>query len=390
VDDPRVIDLAVKDAERDDAVSLLDLLITLAERWKLLLFGSLGAGLLALGLAFAITPTYTATTTFVPPQQQVNDASSLLTSRSLIANMAGLAGAATPSERYVALMESVTVADRIIDRFGLMNVYGAEYKLDARKRLARSVYISIGKKDGLITVDVDDESPRRAADIATAFVAELRQLVSRIAVTEAQQRRQFFEQQLRQTQENLLHAQQALQASGFSQGAVKAEPRAAADGYARLLAEIAVAEVRLTTLRSSLSDDAAEVQQQRHALDALRGQLARMERSQVPREGADFVDKYREFKYQETLFDVFARQYELARVDESGEGALLQVVDVAPPPELKSAPKRAFLAVSVTALTAIVLALYLLVRRAWLTSLADEANRDRVSKLRDAFSFRHR
>jgi uncharacterized protein involved in exopolysaccharide biosynthesis len=373
----------------EDSVSLLELAVPLAERWKLLTLGPIAAGLLAYGIAFLIPPTYTATTTFLPPQQQQGAANSLLSS---LGSLAGLAGGAanlrTPADQYVALMQSATVSDRIVDQFKLMEVYEAKYRVDARKALTNNVHFNVGKKDGLITIEVDDKSPQRAADMANRFVDELRRMTDTIAVSEAQQRRKFFEQQLRQTQEKLVQAQQALQASGFTQGALKAEPKSAAEGYARLKAEVTAAEVRLQTLRGTLSDAAPEVQQQQSALAALRGQLARLEQTADARGGPDYVSKYREFKYQETLFDLFAKQYELARVDESREGALIQVVDAASPPEKKSKPKRAVIALAATLLSGVALAGFVLMRRSWRAAAQDPVNASRMARLRQALGGR--
>jgi uncharacterized protein involved in exopolysaccharide biosynthesis len=252
----------------------------------------------------------------------------------------------------------------------LMQEYEAKLRMHARKTLSGNVRITVGKKDGLITVEVDDKSPQRAADLANQYVDELRYMTSTIAVSEAQQRRVFFEHQLQQTKDKLTAAQQALQASGFGQGAIKAEPKAAAEGYARLRAEVTAAEVRLQGTRGSLADDAPEVRQQQATLTALRSQLARLEQASNVSGGPDYVSKYREFKYQETLFDLFARQYELARVDESREGALIQVVDRAAPPEWKSKPKRAITAIVAALATALLLIVAVVARHSWQQRLA--------------------
>ena len=156
-----------------------------------------------------------------------------------------------------------------------------------------------------------------------------------------------------------------MQASGFNQGALNAEPRAAADGYARLLAQATAAEVRLQVMRGSLADAAPEVRQQQATLAALRAQLGRIESTaQQPSSGPGYIGTYREFKYRETLFELFARQYELARVDESREGPLVQVVDPALPPERRSAPRRTLIALGSVASSAFLLLLYVLVRQA--------------------------
>jgi uncharacterized protein involved in exopolysaccharide biosynthesis len=370
-------------------LSLFDLALPLVESWKLLVFGPVVAGLTALTIATYTPPTFTAKTTFVPPQQQQSTAASVLSSLGPLAGLAAGSGLQTPSDQYVSLMRSVSVSDRIIDAFGLMEQYKTKFRVDARKLLGENARFAIGKKDGLITVEVDDLSPQRAADMANAYVDELRRMTESIALTEAQQRRKFFEGQLQQTKEKLVLAQQALQASGLTEGALKAEPKSAAETYARLRAEIAATEVRLSTLRRSLTDSAPEIQQQQGALETLRRQLAQYEKTTTVQGGPDYIGKYREFKYQETLFDLLARQYELARVDESREGTLIQVVDRATPPEMKSKPRRGAITIITTLVAAALLVGFVLVRRSWRESLAEPANSDRVARLRARFS-RHR
>ena len=342
-------------------IGLWELLQILGEHWKLIVAGTLLAGVGAFGIASLITPTFTARTTLLPPQQQQSAASAAL---SQLGALGGLAGGAvkSPAEQYVALLESVTVADRIIDAYKLLEVYDEKYRQDARKELKSNVRIAAGKKDGMLSIEVDDHDPKRAAAMANSYVEGLRQLTSTLAVSEAQQRRVFFEQQLEQTKDKLTKAQVALQSSGFSQGALKAEPKAAAEGYARLRAEATGAEVRLQSMRRMLAEGAPELLQQQATLAALRDQLARVEQRDTAGNDSGYVGKYREFKYQETLFELFARQYELARVDESREGGLIQVVDVATPPERKSKPTRSLIALAAALFFGLALSGFAIVR----------------------------
>lgn len=378
-------------ALRDDeeGKGLLDLLVPLVSHRRLIIGGSLLAGLIAAGVTFIIPPTFTARASFLTPQQQGSAAASALANLGALAGLAGAsAGVKTPGDQYVALMQSRTVADRIIDKFHLMQVYEAKYRESARKALEKNMRVTLGKKDGLISVEVDDEDPQRAAQMTNRLIDELRALTDTLALTEAQQRRVFFETQLKQTRDNLAKAQQALQASGINVGALRAEPKAAAEGYARLQAELTAAEVRLQTLRRSLADGAPEVQQQHAVAAALRTKLAQLE---VPREAnadADYIGKYREFKYQETLFELFSRQYESARLDESRDGALIQIVDPAQPPERRSKPKRALTALGTTAATFVLLAIFVLLRASWRESMASEENAAKVQRLRDALGKR--
>lgn len=351
--------------ESDSApeTSLFDLIGILARHWKLLVGGSLAAGVAAFGIASLIPPTFTARTTLLPPQPQQSSAAIALSQLGALSGIAGgSAGIKTGGEQYVSLMQSVTVSDRIIDELKLMEVYRAKYRVDARRALEGAVRITAGKKDGFLAVEVDDNDPQRAADIANAYVRSLRHMTNTLAVTEAQQRRAFFEEQLQQAKSKLIQAQVALQASGFNEGALKAEPKAAAEGYARLRAEVTSTEVRLQTMRRILAEDSPELQQLQATLAALRQQVSRAEQKENRSGDSDYISRFREFKYQETLFELFARQYELARVDESREGGLIQVVDVATPPERKSKPKRGIIALVTAALAGAALGAFTLLR----------------------------
>ena len=333
----------------EQELTLAAVLSALRARLRLLLIVPLAAGLIALGVTSVISPTFTASATFLPPQQAPSNAASALASLGSLASLAGgAAGVGSVGERYVALLRSVAVTDSIINRFGLIEVYEKDFRIDARRTLGGNVRIVLGKKDGLINIEVDDHDPKRAAAMANQHVIELQRVTASLAVTEAQQRRMFFEGQLQRSRDRLAVAQTALQNTGFNAGALKTEPKAAAEAYARLKAEATATEVRLETLRGNFADGTPEVRQQQRTLAALRDQLAQAEQISTSSNTADYVSKYREFKYQETLFELYARQFELARADESREGALIQVIDPATPPEKKSGPKRALIAVTTT------------------------------------------
>jgi uncharacterized protein involved in exopolysaccharide biosynthesis len=207
----------------DASLSFLDLLLPLVSNLRSLLIAPIATGLLALGATYLVAPTYTATTSFLLPQQQQSAAASALASLGALTGLPS-GGSRTMADQFVALMQSTTVSDRVIEKAELLSVYEVDFKADARRLLASSVRISVGKKDGLVSVEVDDKSAQRAAAIANHYVDELRRLTSALAVTEAQQRRKFFEGQLQQTRDKLAQAQTALQASGFSQGALQPRP----------------------------------------------------------------------------------------------------------------------------------------------------------------------
>jgi uncharacterized protein involved in exopolysaccharide biosynthesis len=169
-----------------------------------------------------------------------------------------------------------------------------------------------------------------------------------------------FQKQLEQTRVLLGAAQDKLTAAGFNSGTLKAEPKATAEAFARVKAEIAANDIRLQTALRTLTEQAVEVQQLRAANNELQVQLRRFEK---PMQGStqqdqDYVLAYREVKYQEAMFDIYARQFELARLDEAKEGALFQLVDKATPPERRSAPQRTKIALSAMLLAVLAFSMF--------------------------------
>jgi uncharacterized protein involved in exopolysaccharide biosynthesis len=375
-------------SEEGDEISFLDLLVLLADNGKLLIFGPIFAGLLALGITFVIPPTFTATTRVLPPLQQQSGAAMLA---SQLGGLAGIAGAAglnikNPADTYVALIKSRTVADKLIDRFGLLAVYREELRQDARKELENSTKVTAGK-DGLITIEVDDKDAKRAADLANAYVQELWNLSASLAITEAQQRRVFFEKQLFETQKNLKKAEAALAEVGAGVSLINSAPQALVEGIARLKAQVTSQEVRLATLRGSLTEENPQFKLAERELASLRSQLSQAERHQPGKggQGADYLNRFRDFKYQETLFDLMAKQYEMARLDEAREGAVIQIVDAAVVPERKSRPKRALIAVLTAFVCGFAIILYVFVRESLQNAAKDESSLEKMRLVRAGF-----
>jgi uncharacterized protein involved in exopolysaccharide biosynthesis len=365
--------------------NLLDILQILAENLRLLILGPLLIGITALGVSFLIPPTFTASTSFLPPQQQ----SSVFSMLQSLGSFSGLAGAAAglknPSDQYVSFLKSRTVQDVLIDRFKLMERYDKEYGQEARKLLEKNSKIVAGK-DNIISVEFDDKDPKFAANVANGYVEELGSMLNRMAITEAQQRRVFFEKQLVSSKDNLIKAEQSLAASGVSVAMLNANPTTALEGPARLRAQVTAQEVKLAAMRSYLTDAAPEFRQAQAELNALRKQLASVEQEQPTGNGGnnDYIAKYREFKYQETLFDLFSKQYEVAKIDESRQGALIQVIDQAMPPELKSKPKKAFIAIGAVFISGFLLLVFVFIRHALYHPNRDVATAVRIARLRDA------
>lgn len=320
---------------------MADIFQVLLERRRLLAAATIAFAAIGAGISLLITPTFTAKASFLSPQQQGATSAALAALGGLAGGLAGAAGGLkTPSDQYVSLMESVRITDAIIDRFKLMEVYGVKFRDDARSTIAKKAKFSPSKKDSFIYVEVEDESPTRAAAMANSYIEELQRLTSSIALTEAQQRRMFFEQQLAQTKAQLTKMQAALGSAGFDAGAMSADAKATGDLYAKAKASVNSAQIELDSLRRSRTENAPEVLRQRTIVEGLSAQLRQLERPTGKDSSAAYVSTYRDYKYQEMLLEINAKQFEAAKMDEAREGALIQVIDVAQPPERRSKPKR--------------------------------------------------
>ena len=297
-----------------------------------------------------------------------------------------IAGIKNPADQYAAMLKSVTIADALASQFKLAERYDEQYREEIRKQLAKNTTVLVGVKDGLINIEVDDYDAQTSADIANAYVLELRKLLNRVALTEAQQRRIFYERMVDEAKSNMVKAENALKASGVDKEALKASPMAALEGVARLKAQISVQEVRMAAMRGYLAEGAPEFQQALTELAALRRQMLHAEKSDGPTQSSsDYVARFREFKYQEALFALYMRQLEMARVDEGREGAVIQVIDTAQKPERKSKPKNALVAVLSTLGGAMLLLLFVFSRSAMRSAAQDPAYAAKLRQLRQTW-----
>src|SRR6266480_3813305 len=350
----------LKDAPADrpanDEVSLLDLLIVLAKHKRIVLGIPLVVAIAAAIVSLLMPNIYTGTTRILPPQQSASAATALLNQLGGAAGvLAGATGGAlgirNPNDLYVGMIRSRTVADNLVGRFDLNKVYDQKLQSSTRNTLQSNTTIAAGR-DGIITIDVDDKDPKRAADLANAYVDELMKLTKVLAVTEASQRRLFFERQLLQAKDNLtaaeMAARQGLQKGGLAQ--VDAQGRSMIEVTARLRAQISAKEVQIGSMRTFAAEGNPELQRTQQELEALRRELARVEGSSPiaalgkgeasGSSGLDNLGRLRDVKYYEFLYELLAKQYELAKIDEAKDATVIQVMDKAIEPDRKSKPMR--------------------------------------------------
>jgi len=351
--------------ERDnDEINLLDLLIVLLKRKRLILGITFISALITAIVSLIMPPVYRAETSLLPPQPSSSMALQALSQ--LAGGAAGIGaevlGIKTPADLYAGLLKSNTVLDRIIDRFKLMELYDKEYRIDARKALLDNIEVNVDKKSNIITLSVEDKDPVRAAQMANAFVEELKALTKGLAITEASQRRLFFEEQLKDTRLALIKAEEDLKKFQEKTGAIKVEEQAKAviEGIATLRAQIAAKEVEIKVMKTYSTPYNPDLQRAEEALRAMKAELQKLEAKEgknpdplmptgrMPEVGMEYLRKLRELKFNETLYDLLLKGYETARLDEARDAVVIQVVDKAIPPDKRAKPKRTLMVLVAT------------------------------------------
>ena len=340
----------------NDRINLIDSLKILL-KWKKFILGvTFSFAALTAVVSLVLPQIYRAETSILPPQP-----SSSIMSVPLMGQYGGfglegvLPGMKTTNDLYIGLLKSRFVLDRIVDRFDLLNAYKAKYREDARSMLMNALDVDNDKKSSIISIRVEHRDPKTAADMANAFVDELKNITQDIAVTEASQRRLFFEEQLKSIKISLVKAEESLKGFQEKTGAIeiKEQTKAVIESIAHLRAQIAAKEVQRKVLMTYATNRNPDLQKTDEELRGMKEQLLKLEgregsgpdplmsTGRMPATGTDYLRRLRDLKYQETLFELLAKQYEKAKIDEARDATIIQVIDKAIPPEKRAKPKRA-------------------------------------------------
>lgn len=335
-------------------LNLMDVLVALRRGWKFILWSAAGVAALTTIIVFLIPNKYTATTVLLPPTQSNSMSSVLMGQLGGSSTLASLAGASlgikNPGDMYVSLFRSRTVEDALIQNFGLMARYREKTMVDARKALEDRTSVILGVKDGLIRITVTDRDPRFAAQLANSYVDEFRKHSDTLAITEASQRRAFFQQQLLEANENLVKAEEAMKETQQATGVLQldSQARALIESAAVLRAQVTAKEVEIQSMRSYATESNPQYLLAEQQLDALKVQLAKIagsgsdfaiSKSNLSGAGISYLNSLRDVRYYETVEGLLARQFEAAKLDEARQGSI-QVSDTAVPPDKKSSPHR--------------------------------------------------
>jgi tyrosine-protein kinase Etk/Wzc len=340
---------AAQDTAQDDQLSAFDVLIVLAKH-KLLIGGlAVLATIAGVVHALLLPDIYTAATKLLPPQQSQSASSAMMSQFGVFGGLIGGASVKTSTDLYIGLLKSRTVGDSMVRRFDLMQSFGAKLPSQARLQLVgRSNFIA--GKDGFITIEVDDGDPKRAAELANGYVDELMKLTQGLAVTDASQRRLFFERQFQQARDNLAKAETRAREGLDRGGLVKVDEQGKTmiETTGRLRGQITVKEVQIGAMRSFAAERNPELIRAEQELEVLKRELSKIEGDGGVRiggagprgSGMDNLRLLRDVKYYEVIYELLAKQFEMAKIEEARDSAVVQVLDPAVPPDDRSKPQR--------------------------------------------------
>jgi capsule polysaccharide export protein KpsE/RkpR len=391
-------------------VSLHDSHKLQAERFRFLwdsrrvLLGATAIGFLVSALvAFLIPKSYISTAQLMPPDQQSTSAAAMMAGMAAkagggLGTAAGdLLGVKSSGALFIGVLRSRTAQDRLVEKFDLRRVYGTRLLMDARAKLDENTSVSEDRKSGIISINVTDHNPQRAAALANSYVDELNSLVAELSTSSAHRERVFLEERLGVAKQDLDDAANKLAQFSSKNNTldIQTEGKAMLDAAGTIAGELIAAQSQLEGLRQIYTDNNSEVRSMNARVVELRRQLEKLGGTQgnagksqaasaltkiqsaeppagqvadkrsaqatdppvdqpmaqngvmpyptirsLPLLGAKYADYYRRAKIQETVFELLTQQYELAKVQEAKETPSVKVLDPGTVPEKKSFPPR--------------------------------------------------
>jgi uncharacterized protein involved in exopolysaccharide biosynthesis len=379
--------------DQEGGVNMMDLLLVLARYNRLIIMLTLLGAVLAVTYVMLATKIYTAKTVLLPPQQESQNASALLSSL----GGGGLAQLASGANLMLGVLASRTLADQVIQKYNLQSYYKQASLTGTQAALWGAASIK-ADKGGFITIEFSDKNPRLAAAIANAFVEELSKINQKVALTNAARRRLFFENQVKMTRDNLTAAEVELKRMQEKTGIILLDRQSgiALQAVASMRAEIASKEVELAAMRGYATEKNPNYQRLQEVISGLRTQLAKLEQTntgrgdskvstgKLPETGLKYARAMRDLKEQEAKFEYLGKLLEGARIDESRDAPLIQVVDKAIPPEYPSKPNGLLILIIFT-----VLGFILGVVMAFIKSASARASEDIKSLERKQLFYRY-
>ena len=357
--------------EEEAEIDLVELFGAVWKKRKTIFLCTFLGTVLALAYAFSLPFIYKAESKIIPKEGSGGGGrlAGLVAQYGGLASMMGISvpeGSGGTGAVMIDILKSNTVVDAIIDRFNLMDENEFEYRKFAREAILSNFEADTDTKgSGIITLAYSDESPQRAADIVNAFIEELQKKMTEMSLQTSKQRREFYESQLFEVQQELANAEDALMKYQQSSGVIVLEEQAKKliEAIAQLRAQIAAKNVEISSLKTYTRRDNPRLKLAQSQLEAMQNELRRLEEEQrltgartssgdiniavgeIPELGVEYQRYMRALKVAGAKYDFMLGQYESARLGEVSDFPVISVIDPALPPDYKDRPKRGRIAI---------------------------------------------
>lgn len=339
-------------------------------RWKrLILLITFFSSVAAIGLVLVLPESYVGKIVLMPPEDRAEGISKMMRSIPLsklgggASLLSGIQGGKDLENIYLAILTSKTMRMEMVKEFGLVHLYKFDkrkkfYIEDVLRMLDENISLQIAD-EGTFWIMVEDESPKRAADMANFMAMKLNDIYKQLTTETQRNQRIFLGERLDLIKADLEKAEEAY--TDFQKRNkmldITEQARVTIDAGSEVEARYLAAELKLDITRRVYSADNPKVKELEMELRELKRQresFSNQRRSDLlipynmaPGLGLELVRLKRNLKIQETLFELVIQQYEFAKFEESKSTPSVQVLDKAEPPQKRASPKRMKIVVAV-------------------------------------------
>ncbi|NOZ63235.1 MAG: hypothetical protein GXO74_16400 [Calditrichaeota bacterium] len=352
-------------------IKVVDYFTTLVKWRKQIIINGFVICLITAIISLLMPKTYKASTTILPPAEEGGLGLSSFINNLPISGL-GLGGVVSDeTNRYLAILNSRTVAENVIKKFNLIKRFKSENIEEAIRTLRSRIAVELND-DGTLSISMkiktpyfagkekEDKARNLARDVANYFISELDRVNRALKTQRARNTRIFIGKRYQQNMDDLAKAEEAFKDFQKKYGTIELteQTKATITAAAELKAQIISKEIELGVLKKYVSNTHAEYIRKQTELHELKRRYREFQTgakesdgnkdvflalNDVPDMGIEYVRLYRELKLQEKILEFILPQYEQAKINEKKDTPTVQVLDPAVAPIKRSSPKRMFM-----------------------------------------------
>ncbi|MGI4756467.1 MAG: GumC family protein [Janthinobacterium lividum] len=368
--------------------NLLDLVLIVTRRWKLVVLMTLGCAVAAGLYSYTLEPRYSAAVTFLVDQEG--------------SNVGGLLFRQT--DPTISLLQSKAITEFVlqhidVDAFAATSKktsQSTDNRLALRSRVQAETTASHSDQ-GVYVVQVQDGSPTRAVAIANAYLDALQELSNRMAFEGASRSRSFYQAQVATERAALEKAEADLKAQQERTGLLQpgAQTGIGISQIAGLRSQIVSLEVQRATISQSATAENpemvrlnAQISELQAKVNTLQGKITGGTNQDLPSQNLDTARLQREVSYHENLLTSLAAQFERARLQENFGVPRVHVVDRAALPVPKTWPNRVAIVIGAAAAGMFLGLLFTAMAEMLTRLMQDPVSQQRLHEIKQTLQFR--